>query len=155
MTPTAPLGLRRAVGLADYTTWRVGGEAQWFAEPENREQLQALLAWAHQEQLPWGVIGAGSNLLISDQGLPGLTLCNRRLQGLVLASGVLIGWIMVTLGVVFTALWWTALHLGRKAEAAQAPKPKAEAKASKAKVAQAPKAKTAAAKPKPAKAKAE
>jgi hypothetical protein len=42
------------------------------------------------------------------------------LQGLVLASGVLIGWIMVTLGVVFTALWWTALHLGRKAEATQA-----------------------------------
>ena len=86
MTPTAPLGLRRAVGLADYTTWRVGGEAQWFAEPENREQLQALLAWAHQEQLPWGVIGAGSNLLVSDQGLPGLTLCNRRLQGLVLEA---------------------------------------------------------------------
>ena len=86
MTPTAPLGLRRAVGLADYTTWRVGGEAQWFAEPENREQLQALLAWAHQERLPWGVIGAGSNLLISDQGLPGLTLCNRRLQGLVLEA---------------------------------------------------------------------
>jgi len=86
VTPTAPLGLRRAVGLADYTTWRVGGEAQWFAEPENREQLQALLAWAHQERLPWGVIGAGSNLLISDQGLPGLTLCNRRLQGLVLEA---------------------------------------------------------------------
>jgi hypothetical protein len=43
------------------------------------------------------------------------------LQGLVLASGVLIGWIMVTLGVVFTALWWTALRLGRKAEASGTP----------------------------------
>ncbi len=81
MGAAAPLGLRRAVGLADYTTWRVGGEAQWFAEPESREQLQALLHWARGEHLPWGVIGAGSNLLISDQGLPGLTLCNRRLQG--------------------------------------------------------------------------
>ena len=39
------------------------------------------------------------------------------LQGLVLASGVFIGWMMVVLGVIFTALWWTALHLGRKAEA--------------------------------------
>lgn len=71
MGAAAPLGLRRAVGLADYTTWRVGGEAQWFAEPESREQLQALLHWARGEHLPWGVIGAGSNLLISDQGLPG------------------------------------------------------------------------------------
>lgn len=41
------------------------------------------------------------------------------LQGLVLVSGVFIGWMMVVLGVVFTALWWTALHLGRKAEANQ------------------------------------
>ena len=81
-----PLGLRRAVALADYTTWRVGGKAQWFAEPESRAQLQSLLAWAVESQLPWGVIGAGSNLLISDRGLAGLTLCNRHLQGVQLEA---------------------------------------------------------------------
>lgn len=42
------------------------------------------------------------------------------LQVLVIASGLLIGWMMVVLGAVFTALWWTALHLGGKAEAASA-----------------------------------
>ena len=84
MTPATPLGLRRSVGLADYTTWRVGGSAQWFAEPESALQLQALLAWAQAEGLPSLVIGAGSNLLVSDAGLEGLTLCNRRLQGAVL-----------------------------------------------------------------------
>ncbi|MBM5784500.1 MAG: UDP-N-acetylmuramate dehydrogenase [Cyanobacteria bacterium K_DeepCast_35m_m1_288] len=81
MTPATPLGLRRSVGLADYTTWRVGGSAQWFAEPESALQLQALLVWAQAEGLPSLVIGAGSNLLVSDAGLEGLTLCNRRLQG--------------------------------------------------------------------------
>jgi UDP-N-acetylmuramate dehydrogenase len=81
MTSATPLGLRRSVGLADYTTWRVGGSAQWFAEPESALQLQALLAWAQAEGLPSLVIGAGSNLLVSDAGLEGLTLCNRRLQG--------------------------------------------------------------------------
>lgn len=40
-------------------------------------------------------------------------------QALVVASGLFIGWMMIVLGVVFTALWWTALHLGRKAESAQ------------------------------------
>ena len=84
MTAATPLGLRRSVGLADYTTWRVGGSAQWFAEPESALQLQALLAWAQAEGLPSLVIGAGSNLLVSDAGLEGLTLCNRRLQGAVL-----------------------------------------------------------------------
>jgi UDP-N-acetylmuramate dehydrogenase len=87
MTAATPLGLRRSVGLADYTTWRVGGSAQWFAEPESALQLQALLAWAEAEGLPSLVIGAGSNLLVSDAGLEGLTLCNRRLQGAVLDAG--------------------------------------------------------------------
>ncbi|MGA0020844.1 MAG: UDP-N-acetylmuramate dehydrogenase [Vulcanococcus sp.] len=84
MTAPTPLGLRRSVGLADYTTWRVGGTAQWFAEPDSAAQLQALLAWAQAEGLEARVIGAGSNLLVSDAGLEGLTLCNRRLQGAVL-----------------------------------------------------------------------
>ncbi|MBW0174399.1 MAG: UDP-N-acetylmuramate dehydrogenase [Vulcanococcus sp.] len=91
MTSATPLGLRRSVGLADYTTWRVGGSAQWFAEPESALQLQALLAWAQAEDLPSLVIGAGSNLLVSDAGLEGLTLCNRRLQGAALdaATGLI------------------------------------------------------------------
>jgi UDP-N-acetylmuramate dehydrogenase len=86
MTAPTPLGLRRSVGLADYTTWRVGGPAQWFAEPDSGAQLQALLAWAQAEGLPALVIGAGSNLLVSDAGLEGLTLCNRRLQGAVIEA---------------------------------------------------------------------
>ena len=81
MGNAAPLGLRRAVALADFTTWKVGGPAQWFAEPDTPEQLAQLLAWGQAEGLPCRVIGAGSNLLVSDDGLVGLTLCNRRLQG--------------------------------------------------------------------------
>jgi len=76
-----PQGLRRSVGLADYTTWKVGGPADWFAEPDSLEQLQQLVAWARCEGLELRVIGAGSNLLVSDTGLAGLTLCQRRLQG--------------------------------------------------------------------------
>lgn len=76
-----PAGLRRAVPLAEFTTWKVGGPAEWFAEPGSRAELIALAAWAAAEGLPFRCIGAGSNLLIADAGLPGLTLCNRRLQG--------------------------------------------------------------------------
>jgi UDP-N-acetylmuramate dehydrogenase len=91
MNATHPLGLRRAVGLADYTTWKVGGPAQWFAEPERAEELIELLRWSQAERLESRVIGAGSNLLVSDHGLEGLTLCNRRLQGAQLdaSSGVI------------------------------------------------------------------
>jgi len=76
-----PEGLRQGVALQDFTTWRVGGPAEWFAEPATSAQLIALAAWAAAEALPLRVIGAGSNLLIADRGLAGLTICNRRLQG--------------------------------------------------------------------------
>lgn len=82
LNPAAPPGaLRRAVSLEAYTTWKVGGPAEWFAEPTSQDGLQALLAWAGREGLAQRSIGAGSNLLISDAGLDGLTLCLRRLQG--------------------------------------------------------------------------
>lgn len=73
--------LQQQVSLANYTTWRVGGPAEWLAEPNDAEQCLALLQWAQTEGLTTRVIGAGSNLLIADAGLPGLTLCLRRLQG--------------------------------------------------------------------------
>ena len=70
------------VKLADYTTWRVGGAAEWLAEPASLEETQAWIEWASHQGMPCRVIGAGSNLLIHDDGLPGLSLCLRKLQGL-------------------------------------------------------------------------
>jgi UDP-N-acetylmuramate dehydrogenase len=81
MTAELPFGLRQAVALRDYTTWKVGGPAEWFAEPGDTEELLALLHWAGSQALAMRFIGAGSNLLIADGGLDGLCLCLRRLQG--------------------------------------------------------------------------
>ena len=78
---SGPDGVRRGVPLAEYTTWKVGGPAEWFAEPGSQDELIRLAAWALAEGIPFRCIGAGSNLLIADGGLEGLTLCNRRLQG--------------------------------------------------------------------------
>ncbi|MGB1416292.1 MAG: UDP-N-acetylmuramate dehydrogenase [Synechococcus sp.] len=81
---------RSQVSLADYTTWRVGGPAEWLAEPTTLEEIQDWLLWARERDLLCRVIGAGSNLLIHDNGLPGLTLCLRKLQGVSMdaSSGV-------------------------------------------------------------------
>ncbi|WP_299485925.1 UDP-N-acetylmuramate dehydrogenase [Acaryochloris sp. IP29b_bin.137] len=68
------------VSLADMTTFRVGGAAEWFIAPKNLEELQASYAWAHEQKLPITFLGAGSNLLISDQGLPGLVIATRYLR---------------------------------------------------------------------------
>ncbi|MBD0336193.1 MAG: UDP-N-acetylmuramate dehydrogenase [Cyanobacteria bacterium Co-bin13] len=69
--------LRSQVSLAPFTTFRVGGPAEQFVLPRSWEQLQASVAWARERDLPLTFLGAGSNLLISDQGLPGLVICTR------------------------------------------------------------------------------
>lgn len=72
------------VSLANFTSWRVGGPAEWFASPNSVDELLSLITWAHERKMPCWIIGAGSNLLINDAGLPGLSLCMRKLQGSVL-----------------------------------------------------------------------
>ena len=77
----ADLNLRKDVPLGDFTTWKVGGAADFFAEPDSSDHLEALVHWGRGQQLPMRFIGAGSNLLISDEGLAGMVICSRRLQG--------------------------------------------------------------------------
>ena len=76
-----PLMPRTDANLSDFTTWRVGGPAEFLAEPCSIEETSAWLSWAHDHGMPCRIIGAGSNLLIHDDGLPGLSICLRRLQG--------------------------------------------------------------------------
>lgn len=64
--------------LAGLTTWRIGGPAELLAVPRDSADLQRALAWAASESVPWRVMGNGSNLLVSDRGVPGLVLRVRR-----------------------------------------------------------------------------
>ncbi|GAB4215341.1 MAG: UDP-N-acetylmuramate dehydrogenase [Synechococcales cyanobacterium] len=70
------------VPLAPLTTWRVGGTADWYAEPRTLADMQECLAWARSHHHPVTILGAGSNVLISDQGIPGLVINTRRYLGL-------------------------------------------------------------------------
>lgn len=65
------LGVRAIAGLslARHTTLRVGGPAEWAFFPRTMEQAARLHAELRRGELPVRIIGAGSNLLISDQGL--------------------------------------------------------------------------------------
>jgi UDP-N-acetylmuramate dehydrogenase len=60
--------------LSRYTTLGTGGPARWFAEPASVGELVDRLAWASGEDLPVAVVGLGSNMLVADEGFPGLVL---------------------------------------------------------------------------------
>ncbi len=59
--------------MAAHTTFRVGGPAEYYVRPTTG-QIQPVLALCRKYGIPWHVIGNGSNLLVSDQGVRGLVL---------------------------------------------------------------------------------
>lgn len=66
--------IKTKVSLANYTTFKIGGPAEYFFEPKNIKSLQAALVFAKQTSRSIFILGAGSNILASDTGLNGLVI---------------------------------------------------------------------------------
>lgn len=77
--------LHRDVDMAAYTTFRAGGMVEALVEIGEAGELAALLRWLHREQMPWHVIGGGSNILVASRYHEGVFI---RLRGSVEESVV-------------------------------------------------------------------
>lgn len=82
--------------MSRHTTYGIGGPADVFVLPQSEEELQSILARAHQEGIPVTVIGGGSNCLVSDLGIRGITLCMNRMRQEMTCDGT---WITAAGGV--------------------------------------------------------
>lgn len=63
--------------LSRYTSFRVGGVSEYLARPRDLAELRAAVAWARQAGVQVRAIGGGSNLIVSDRGVPGLLIVYR------------------------------------------------------------------------------
>jgi UDP-N-acetylmuramate dehydrogenase len=66
--------------MSRHTTLRVGGPARWFWPVSDVERLAEALPALWEADIPYLLIGHGSNLLMSDRGFPGLVIQNRCKQ---------------------------------------------------------------------------
>ena len=66
--------IREGVRLGPYTTLGIGGPARFFAEAFTEDDVLEAAAWAADRTVPLFVMGGGSNLLVADEGFPGLVL---------------------------------------------------------------------------------
>jgi UDP-N-acetylmuramate dehydrogenase len=66
--------VRTSFSMAPITTFRIGGPAAIYLEPESEDDLAAASEAIAATGLPYVVIGKGSNVLVSDRGYPGLVL---------------------------------------------------------------------------------
>jgi len=90
------LGLKtsRQEPLARFTTMRVGGPADLFAEVHNLFELRGVVRFARAREIPLTILGRGSDLVISDAGVAGLVVIDRAQgcridgQGLVADAGL-------------------------------------------------------------------
>ena len=64
----------KEVPMSSYTTFRIGGIADYVVTPENEEQLAKLLHLIKEENVDFVVIGNGSNILVSDNGFDGIVI---------------------------------------------------------------------------------
>ncbi len=60
--------------LGRYSTYQIGGPADFFFEAKNKEEALEALNWAAEHDLPYFVFGGGSNLLFDDEGFRGLVI---------------------------------------------------------------------------------
>ena len=66
--------VRENVPLAERTWLKVGGAAQFFAEPNSIDELQAVITRCHNEGLHARLLGGGSNVLVRDEGVKGIII---------------------------------------------------------------------------------
>ena len=71
--------------LAPYTSWKIGGPADAFVTVHGEAELAELLRLTLRRNLPWWMLGAGSNVLVGDGGIRGIVI---RLAGDFAAVGV-------------------------------------------------------------------
>jgi UDP-N-acetylmuramate dehydrogenase len=102
--------IQRQVPLSGLTSFRVGGPAELYATPRNLNELRACFEWGDRHSVPITLLGAGSNLLVSDRGLPGLVIATRYLRHSRFDDET--GQILAGAGVPMAKLAWQAARRG-------------------------------------------
>ena len=60
--------------MKSHTTFRIGGPAKYFIIPETKEEIKAVIECCKKADMPYYILGNGSNLLVSDKGYEGVVI---------------------------------------------------------------------------------
>lgn len=66
--------IQENIPLAEYTTFRIGGKARYFAIVKNEDELLEAIGFSKKKKIPFFILGGGSNILVSDTGFPGIVI---------------------------------------------------------------------------------
>jgi len=66
--------------MKKYTSLRVGGKADLIIYPNNSKELVELLNLMRKKNIPWVVLGGGSNTIVYDRGIKGVVVSTKKLR---------------------------------------------------------------------------
>lgn len=66
--------LQENINLAELTTFKIGGQAKYFTEVTNKDQLPQIFTWLSETKLPYFILGGGSNTIFGDGVFNGLVI---------------------------------------------------------------------------------
>ena len=73
--------------MSRHTTFRIGGPADLFLIPENADEIKKIIRICKEENVPYFILGNGSNLLVSDKGCRGVVIQLYRSFGQIIVEG--------------------------------------------------------------------
>ncbi|MBO5714506.1 MAG: FAD-binding protein, partial [Clostridia bacterium] len=73
--------------LKNYNGYRVGGNADYFVQPNSVNQIRTIVQLAQDFKVDYKVIGNGTNLLFSDKGYRGVIICTKNIKGIITHNG--------------------------------------------------------------------
>lgn len=80
MSSQSDLLIQHDVPLCRSSNFQIGGPAKFFSQPKNREELTEVLDFQASKQLPYMIIGRGSNILFPDEGYEGLIVSLQKFE---------------------------------------------------------------------------
>lgn len=72
-----PMNFKKDVSLSPYTTFKIGGPAEFFYEAGSVKEIVEAVIQAREAGLPITILGGGTNILIGDEGVRGLVIKNN------------------------------------------------------------------------------
>lgn len=76
--------------MKNHTTFRIGGPAEAFVMPKEAGEIRDIIAWCRKREIPYYIVGNGSNLLVSDRGYRGVIIQIFREMNGIKAEGEVI-----------------------------------------------------------------
>ncbi len=68
------MDIKEHVSLKELTTFKIGGKARYFCVVKEPDDIARAVSFAEERKVPFFVLGGGSNVLVADEGFPGLSI---------------------------------------------------------------------------------